>query len=108
MDTTIWGKFSEYGLVGIIIGILFLILFKMLIWVMAFVKDIQKQQSEERVGWLATLSKHNDLLNKISNNIDEHDKRAEERGRFVRSEHEKMIENLTEQGKILSRINGFK
>lgn len=108
MESNIWNKFSEYGLIGIIIGILFFILFKMLIWVMAFVKDIQRQQGEERSGWLISLNKHNDLLNKISSSIDEHDKRADERGRFVRSEHEKMIDNLTEQGKILARINGYK
>ncbi len=75
---------------------------------MAFIKDIQKQQSEERTSWLCTLSKHNDTLTKISSSIDEHDKRADERGRFVRSEHEKMMENLEEQGKVLLRINGFR
>ena len=48
------------------------------------------------------------ILNKISDSIDDHDKRADERGSHVRSEHEKMINNLEEQGKILARINGIK
>ena len=107
MPPNIWDKFSEYGIIGLVIGILFLILWKMLIWVMQFIKDNQKQQSEERTGWLSSLSKHNDVLNKISSSIDEHDKRADERGKYVRSEHEKMINNLEEQAKVLARINGF-
>lgn len=97
-----FGKlFSEYGLIGIIVGTLFFILWRMLVWVMAFVKDITKQQIEERAGWLCTISRQNDLLNKISNSVEEHDKRADERGRFVREEHKQMIETL-------GRINGYK
>lgn len=101
MEPNLWSKFSEYGLIGIIIGVLFYILWRMLVWVMAFVKDIQKQQSEERIGWLTSLNKHNDLINKISSSIDDHDKRADERGRYVREEHKEMIE-------VLTRINGHK
>lgn len=101
MEPNLWGKFSEYGLIGVIIGILFFILFKMLIWVMAFVKDIQKQQSEERTSWLCSLNKHNDLITKISSSIDDHDKRADERGSYVRQEHKEMMQ-------VLARINGYK
>ena len=108
MTPTMWGKFSEYGLIGLIIGVLFFILWRMLIWVMAFIKDITKQQVEERAIWQGTISKQHDLLNKISLSIEDHDKRADERGRFVRSEHERMINNLEEQGKVLARINGYK
>ena len=104
-----FGKlFSDYGFNGIVIGTLFFILWRMLVWVMAFVKDITKQQIDERTGWLCTISKQNDFLNKISNSIDEHDKRADERGRYVRDEHKKMIDNLDEQHKVLLRINGEK
>ncbi len=93
--------FKEYGLIGLIIGVLFFIVWRMLVWVMAFVKDIVKTQNEERTGWRCTLDKHNDLITKISSSIDDHDKRADERGRYVREEHQQMIETL-------SRINGYK
>lgn len=101
MDTGVWAKFSEYGLIGLIIGILFFILWRMLIWVMAFVKTITEQHNAERQIWLATLNKQNDTLTRISDSIDAHDKRADERGRYVREEHMKMIESL-------GRINGYK
>lgn len=101
MEPNVWSKFGEYGLIGVIIGVLFFILWRILVWVMAFVKDIQKQQSEERSAWLGTLNKHNDTLNKIYSSIEEHDKRADERGKFVREEHREMIASL-------GRINGYK
>ena len=94
-------KFGEWGLIGAIIGALFFCLWRMLIWVMRFVNDITKQQAEERIGWKGTLDKHNEIINKISDSIDDHDKRADERGRYVREEHKEMID-------VLRRINGVK
>ena len=93
--------FSDYGFNGVVIGVLFFMLCRMLIWLMSFVKDIQKQQSEERQGWLCRLEKINEATTKISDSVDEHDKRADERGRYVREEHKQMIE-------VLARINGYK
>jgi hypothetical protein len=111
MDPNFWMKFSEYGLIGLIIAVLFFILWRMLVWVMAWVKDIEiqhakereawtKQQSEERAVWLCTLDKHNTILVKISDSINEHDRRADERGKYVRDEHKEMIT-------VLGRINGY-
>ena len=94
-------KFYEYGLIGVVMGVLFVILWRMLVWVMAFIKDIMIQQNVERQTWLCALNKHGDLLLKISDNIEEHDKRAEERGKFVSEEHKEMIQSL-------GRINGWK
>jgi len=97
----IWAKFSEYGLVGVIIGILFFIVWKILLWVMAWVDKQAIQQAAERDGWLCQLKSHNEVLQKIAASIEEHDKRADERGRFVREEHKEMIQSL-------GRINGYK
>lgn len=97
----IWAKFSEYGLVGLIIAVLFFILWKILVWVMAFVKEIQAQQAKERESWLCQLKTQSEVLLKISSSIDEHDKRADERGKYVREEHREMIQTL-------GRINGYK
>lgn len=98
MDFT---AFKEYGFIGLIVGVLFFIVWRLLVWVMAFVKDIIKDQKEERTAWLYRLEKQSDLINKILSSVDDHDKRADERGRFVRDEHKQMIE-------ILGRINGYK
>ena len=100
--------FEQYGLIGLVVGALFFILWRMLIWVMAFVKDTIRQHNDERVNWLYALNKHNEISNKILDGIDVHDKRADERGRYVRDEHKKMIDNLEEQYKVLLRINGEK
>ena len=97
----LFGELSKWGIPGVVIGLLFIILWRMLIWVMAFVKDIMIQQNVERQSWLLAQSKHNELLSKISGSIDEHDRRADERGRYVREEHQEMI-------KVLGRINGYK
>ncbi len=94
-------SWEQWGIAGVVIGVLFFILWRMLVWVMSFVKDIVKQHSEERSQWLCALGKHGDLLNKISDNINRHDERADERGRYVREEHKQMIE-------VLGRINGYK
>ena len=96
----LWAKFSEYGLIGVIIGILFFILWRMLVWVMAFVKDIQKQQADERKCWQEQYKVQSETLLKISSSIEEHDRRADERGKFVREEHKEMIQSL-------GRINGY-
>lgn len=103
-----FGKFSEYGLIGLIVGALFFIGWRRDVWIMAFVNKITQQHNDERQVWMITIGKQNDLLNKISNSVDEHDRRANERGHYVKEEHNKMIENLEEQHKILLRINGEK
>lgn len=96
-----FGGFKEFGLVGLIVGVLFFILWRMLIWVMAFVKEISTQQIKEREVWAGIIARHNESLTKINESISRHDEKAEERGRFVREEHKQMIE-------VLARINGFK
>ena len=100
MDALISGL-AQWGVQGAVIGLLFVILWRMLIWVMAFVKDIMSQQNVERQSWLLAQNKHSELLSKIASSIDEHDNRADERGRYVREEHKEMIQSL-------GRINGYK
>jgi hypothetical protein len=97
----IFAKFTEYGLVGLVIAVLFFIVWKILVWVMAWVDKQAVQQAAERDGWLCQLKAQSEVLQKISASIDEHDKRADERGRYVREEHKEMISSL-------GRINGYK
>ena len=96
-----WSKFSEYGIVGLFLGVVLFILFKMIVWVMAFVKEQSIQHAAERRCWQATIDKSTDIMGKVSASIDRHDEKADERGRYVREEHKEMIETL-------GRINGYK
>lgn len=96
-----FGKFSEYGLIGLILSALFFILWRLLVWVMAFVKDTIAEHNEERKSWLCTMKQHTELINRISQAMDEHDRRADERGKYIREEHREMIATL-------GRINGYK
>lgn len=93
--------FQEFGLIGLIVGTLFFLLWRMLTWVMAFIKDITLHHNEERAKWQSAYDKQNDTLDKISDAIGRHDERADERGHYVREEHKQMIE-------VLGRINGYK
>ena len=96
MDT--W---HQFGLVGIMAGAIITILWRMIVWVMAFVKDQNKFHSEERAIWHSTIERFNEAQNGIIQSLNRHNEKAEERGRYVREEHKQMIETL-------SRINGFK
>ncbi|MDD5610643.1 MAG: hypothetical protein PHH69_03750 [Candidatus Omnitrophica bacterium] len=118
MDFTL---FKEYGFAGIVTGVMFFILFRMIVWVMAFVKDIIKQHNEERKEWLLTMAA-------IKTSIDLHNQQSIEARNlqaqaheFQRKEHEKFLENqikiisisdktcdcLDEVKNGLGRINGY-
>lgn len=101
-------KFSEYGLIGLIIGVLFFILWRMLVWVMSFIKEIKNEHNEERKIWHALDVSKAKALDDLLANIKRHDEKADERGKYTRLEHEKMINNLDEQAKVLARINGIR
>lgn len=105
MPHTSW---EQYGIAGVVIGVLFFLLWRMLTWVMVFIKDTVRQHNDERINWLYALNKQGEAIGKIIESINHHDERANERGKFVRDEHKKMIDNLEEQYKVLLRINGHK
>lgn len=94
-------SWEQWGIAGVVIGILFFILWRMLIWVMKWVDKQAEQHQQERREWKATQDKNNQTLDRIISSIDRHDEKAEERGKYVREEHKQMIETL-------GRINGYK
>lgn len=98
MDLT---KFSEYGLIGLMIMAIIGLLFIIIKWVLKEHHDLMAQQAEERKCWHETIMNLSDNINKTKDSIIEHDRRADERGKFVREEHKQMIETL-------GRINGYK
>jgi hypothetical protein len=100
--------FEQYGLVGLVIGILFFMAWRRDIWIMAFVKEQRDQMAKERECW-------QEKYDKIDYSMKQHNEQAREFHQTVnnahdyqRREHEKMIQNLEEQYKVLLRINGEK
>ena len=86
--------FKEFGLLGLVVGSVVILLFFVVKWAFGTAKDIMKQASEERKAW-------NEAINKVTDSIDRHDEKADERSKYVREEHRQMIE-------VLGRINGYK
>jgi hypothetical protein len=105
---------AQFGIIGLVLGAIIFILWRMIVWVMAFVKDITAQHAQERKDWKVTSDKQNDVIEKIRSSLDRHDERADERGSFVKKEHEDMIKaletiknSLTQTEQALGRINGY-
>jgi len=92
--------FKEYGIMGIVIATVFFMLWRMIVWVMEFVKTQNLQHADERKTWQITIMNINDNIHKVGQGIDEHRKADEERGRYIREEHKEMIASL-------GRINGY-
>lgn len=86
--------FEQFGLLGLLIGGILGMCGLGFKWILEQFKVELEGNRKERIEYLT-------ILHKIDNSIDEHDKRAEERGRYVREEHKQMIE-------VLGRINGYK
>lgn len=101
MEPTFWKAFTEYGILGLVLGVMFFILWRMIIWVMGFVKTQTEQHNKERECWQRHSTEQSSVLQSIRESIARHDERAEERGKYVREEHKQMIE-------ALGRINGYK
>ena len=114
--------FEQYGLAGIVIGVLFFILWRMLIWVMAFVREIKNEHNEERKVWHEMDVMRARALDELVAAIRRHDEKADERGAYIRKEHEKFLENqqviitaarktcdcLDDVKEGLGRVNGYR
>jgi hypothetical protein len=109
-----FSKLYEYGLLGVMLGLVLFALWKIIVWLMAFIKEDRERQAVEREKWLCRLEKLDESIRKTADNIDNHDKRAEERGRYVKEEHAKTISqgeiicsSLKQVEQALGRINGY-
>ena len=89
MDTL----FKDYGLLGIVVGVIATMLFFILKWVLAQFKTELECNRAERKDYLIS-------LNKINEQIAEHNTRSKEFQVCTAAEHKGMIE-------VLGRINGY-
>jgi hypothetical protein len=99
--SSFWSKISEYGLAGLVIGVLFFILWRMLIWVMRWVDKQEEQHRIEREIWMTRMEHLDQSIQLHNQGSIEARKGTEEAHRYQREEHLEMI-------KTLGRINGYK
>ncbi len=99
--SSFWAKLMEYGLAGIVITILFFFLWRMLIWVMKWVDEINKQHTAEREIWMKRLESLDQSIQTHNLTSIEARKATEEAHHHQREEHKEMVV-------ILGRINGYK
>lgn len=98
--------FKEFGLIGVIFGAIFTLLFFIVKWTLSTTKDILNQAASERKVWQEIVVKLNSTMDNQVLRAQEFYNQTNEAHKYQRSEHEKMIDNLQEQGKVLARING--
>ena len=108
MTQEIQGVWTQYGLVGLMIGSITTLLFVIVKWTLSTTRDILEQAADERKVWNALISDHRREIEASRNSLLLHDERAAERGRLVKEEHIEMIRQLNEITQALGRINGYK
>ena len=108
MDQVLITAYKEGGLVFVLILAIIIIFF-------LIISHILKQSNKTLDMTMSLNEKWSTVFYEISENIKSHDRKAEERGVYVKREHEAMIENLTKMSKqnsemidTLGRINGYK
>jgi Na+-transporting NADH:ubiquinone oxidoreductase subunit NqrC len=114
-----WAHFSEYGLIGTIVGVLFLILYRIIVWTMALVKEQSAQQLEERKSWIVVVTQLKESIQMHNQQSIEARTAQQQAHEYQRQEHAKLMDQMTEAAKeqsrkmnevtqALGRINGYK
>jgi len=111
MDFT---KFEQFGPQWLFMGIVLFILYRMIIWVMAFVKEQNACHGKERETWLEVMTSMKQSIDTHNLNSLEMRSSVAEAHRFQREEHMKQLEksdiicaSLKEVEAALGRINGY-
>jgi hypothetical protein len=99
--------FKDYGLLGLMCSAVIGLLFKIVMWTYAEVKESRIQHEKEREAWIASQKIMADAINRNVSALEMHDVKANERGRYSREEHQKLIASMDEVQKALGRINGY-
>ena len=92
---------EQYGIAGVVIGILFFILWRILIWAMKWVDKQSEQHLKEREDWLVVMNGIRAAIELHNQSSIEARRQQSEAHDYQRSEHKEMIATL-------ARINGYK
>ena len=103
-----FAKFSEYGLTGISLGALFFIVWRWQCWTQKFIEETRAAHNAERQIWHELDTSKLKVLDGIVDSLKKHDEKADERGRYIREEHQNFAKQMNEVCSALGRINGFK
>jgi hypothetical protein len=95
-----WARFDEYGLIGVIVGVLFFIQYRIISYTMTYINKITEQQAKEREAWQAIISSSINTLQLHNQQSIEAHNNLKEAANYQRQEHKEMIESL-------GRINGY-
>lgn len=96
---------TQFGLVGLMAGAIIALLFKVIIWTLEAHKNLLTQFSDmlkmyQKLSEEATLA-----IKRMTESIEKHDDKAEERGRYVRQEHENQVKNQVATNDALTKVN---
>jgi len=90
---------EQYGITGLVIGVLFIFLYRMLTWVMKWIDKSSEQHGKEREAWAKILEALNQSIQLHNQGSIEARKTTEEAHKYQREEHKEMIT-------LLSNMNG--
>jgi hypothetical protein len=99
---------EPFGFAGVVTAVLFYIVWRMLSWVMTFIREMRLEHNAERKIWHELDTAKAMAIANLIDSIKRHDEKAEERGRFVREEHKEFSRQNAEICSALGRINGYK
>lgn len=109
-------KLMEYGVLAIVVCILFFILWQIISWAKTFISaqavqyfnsvtELTKQHNTERITWLETLSGLHRSIELHNQNSIEARKATEDAHRYQREEHLKQAENQIEINKTFLDVS---
>ena len=113
---------TQFGLVGALIGSIVFLLFKVIMWTLEAHKNLLAQFIEILKMYQKLSEQATQGMQDLTESIKKHDEKADERGKYVREEHANQVKNQKEindaLGKVnislgevcagLGRVNGFK
>jgi len=96
-----FGKFAEYGLIGLVVAALFFLIWRWSVWIMGWIRERDMQQAAERKAWADIIDRMNECWAAHTAQAKQFHDSVTEAHKFQREEHKEMIITL-------GRINGYK
>jgi ferritin-like metal-binding protein YciE len=109
-----WSLFKDLGIAGAVIGGLFFLIWQRDKWLMTFIVETRNAHNSERQIWHSLDTAKAQFISDLTTTMKRHDEKAEERGKYVKEEHERFANQqkitcdcLNEVKAGLLRVNGY-